>query len=90
MNRDEQVLKNLDLVETFLHDVIDAPSILEGVPDGTILALLPEADQELADANTQAALESLRRPARGSRTKPVRSDAEREYREGVYLQPVSL
>jgi hypothetical protein len=88
MNRDEQVLKNLDLVESFLHDIIDTPSILGGLPDGTTLVLVPSDDKELADANTKAAVRSLRCPKCGSQMKPVGSDPERGYRGGVYLQPV--
>jgi len=87
MNRDEQVLKNLGLAESFLHDVIDAPTILDGIPDGTTIVLIPEDDMELAGANMEAARQLIPRcPKNGSEIRSGTSKPEREHAGGVYLR----
>jgi hypothetical protein len=89
MNRDEQVLKNLDLVEGFLHDIIDAPKLLDGIPDGTTVVLVPEDDTELGDANVKAARALLHRgPTCGSQMRSAGSGSQEPSADGVYLQPV--
>jgi hypothetical protein len=55
MKRDEQVLRNLDLVEHFLGQALDDPSMLDTIPDGGTIVLLPADDPELADANLRTA-----------------------------------
>ena len=57
MNRDEQVLRNLDLAERFLGQILDHPATLNSIPDGGIIALMPADDPDLADANVQTARE---------------------------------
>lgn len=88
MNRDEQVLRNLDLVESFLHEIIDAPEMLDGIPDRTNMILMPSEDEELADANMKSAQALMRCPRCGSQMKPVGTELDQGHREGVYLQPV--
>lgn len=88
MNRDEQVLKNLDLLEGFLHHVIDHPQMMSG-RDGATIVLVPDYDPELADANIAAARELMHRcPRCGSHVQPTGDELKVERSGGVYLQPV--
>jgi hypothetical protein len=88
MNKDEQVLKNLDIAEDFLHQILDHPEALEG-RDGTTIVLVPDTDPELADANMTTARELVQRcPNCGSRSDLKDSEADYERTGGVYLQPV--
>ena len=41
VNKDEQVRRNLDLAEEFLHEMVDHPELLDSIPDGTTVVLIP-------------------------------------------------
>lgn len=60
MTKDEIVRKNLDLLNEFMQCAFEAPEILEQIPPGAELLILPENDPELSRVN-QEALQELRR-----------------------------
>lgn len=60
MTRDEVVRKNLDLLNEFMQCAFETPDILDQIPPGAELIILPENDAELSQAN-QETLEGLRR-----------------------------
>ena len=60
MTRDEVVRKNLDLLNEFMQCPFETPDILDQIPPGAELIILPENDAELSQAN-QETLEGLRR-----------------------------
>jgi hypothetical protein len=80
MNRDDQVLKNLDLAERFLGEILDRPSVLDDIPDDGVIVLVPEGSaqlSELADANVHTARDLLsRRSTGGQTTQPVEQEAD--------------
>ena len=55
MNKDEQVSRNLELAGWFFEHLLEHPSQLESQPDSQYLILIPEDDEELADANLKTA-----------------------------------
>ena len=60
MTQDEIVRKNLDLINEFMQFAFDSPDILDQIPPGSELIILPENDPELYKAN-QETLEGLKR-----------------------------
>ncbi len=60
MTQDEIVRKNLDLLNEFMQFAFESPDILDQIPPGTELIILPEDDSELYKAN-QEILEGLKR-----------------------------
>ena len=53
--------RDTDLWVEFTHAIIDDPSILDDIPQGSTVALIPDDDPELAEVNLQKAIESARR-----------------------------
>ena len=51
MNRDEIIKKNLDLHAEWKQYVFKNPGIIDQIPKGAVLILLPEDDKELHDEN---------------------------------------
>ena len=51
MERDEQVAKNLALTGRYFEHLLDHPSELESQPETLVVVLMPDNDDELADAN---------------------------------------
>jgi hypothetical protein len=89
VKRDEQVQRNLDLAERFLHQVIDDPRMLDTIQDGTTVVLVPEDDAELAAANMETALELVQRcPRCTGRRQSGESAPVDDSTSGVYLQPI--
>jgi len=89
MNRDEQVLKNLDRVEGFLHDIIDQPKLLGNIRDGSTIVLVPGDDRELGDANMAVAREMIHGcPKCSSQLRPSDANSAPRAGGGVYLQAV--
>jgi hypothetical protein len=48
---------------TFLHSIVDDPTILDDIPNGSTVVLIPDDDPELAELNLQSGLDSARRGA---------------------------
>lgn len=44
----------------FVHAIVDAPAILNDIPNGSTVVLIPEGDPELAEQNLQKALRAAR------------------------------
>ena len=51
MTKDEIIRKNLDLLNEFMKMAFDQPDILDKLPKGAELVILPENDPELYKAN---------------------------------------
>ena len=51
MTKDEIVRKNLDLHAEWMKYVFEHPDVLDRMPKGAILVLLPEDDKEIYDEN---------------------------------------
>lgn len=51
MTRDDIVRKNLDLHAEWMKYVFEHPDVLDRIPKGAILVILPEDDKELYDEN---------------------------------------
>jgi hypothetical protein len=52
--------QTLALTERFIDAVFEDPSLLDGIPNGASLVFLPSDDDELAEANKEAAVEMRR------------------------------
>ena len=63
MTRDEVVRKNLDLLNEFMQFAFETPEILDQIPPGAELIILPENDPDVYQAN-QETLQGLRRQGR--------------------------
>lgn len=48
-----RVSRNIDLTRWFTLSILEDPAILDEVPDGTIVVLLPDDDPDLAETNLQ-------------------------------------
>jgi hypothetical protein len=72
MNRDEQVAKNLELAERYLHGLLDHPAELEKERDPQSIVLIPADDPELATANSEMARRVLLRCGSCGAPLPVR------------------
>lgn len=59
MSPDDLVKKNLDLHAEWMRYVFDHPEVLEQVPPGAELVIIPTDDEDLAKANERT-LRSLR------------------------------
>jgi Family of unknown function (DUF5647) len=51
MNRDEMMKKNLDLHAEWMRYTFENPDVLDRIPKGAALVLLPEDDKELYAEN---------------------------------------
>lgn len=56
---DWMVDRNLQLVCDFDQAIMDDPSILDRIPDGATVILMPQNDTELARANLELAMRDL-------------------------------
>jgi hypothetical protein len=59
---DEAVLaeRNIKLAFSFMHDILDDPGILDEIPDGVTLVLIPADDPATAEANLEIATDEAR------------------------------
>jgi uncharacterized protein YjiK len=55
-----RITKNLELARRFTLSIFEDPEILESIPDGISLVLVPDDDEELARANLESALNTAR------------------------------
>lgn len=55
MKQDELIRKNMDLLNEFMKYVFDSPDILDQIPEGAELVILPENDAEIYRENIKIA-----------------------------------
>ena len=53
MTKDETVKKNLDLHAEWMKYVFEHPEVLDKMPKGAVLVILPEDDKELYEENNK-------------------------------------
>jgi hypothetical protein len=53
--------RNIELAFSFMHDVLDDPALLDEIPEGTTLVLIPSDDPATAEANLQIATTEARK-----------------------------
>lgn len=53
MTKDELIKRNLDLHAEWMRYVFEHPDVLDRVPKGAVLVILPEDDRELYDENSK-------------------------------------
>lgn len=58
MTKDEIIKKNLDLHTEWMKYVFENPDVIDRIPKGAVLVLLPEDDKELYDENYKVLNES--------------------------------
>jgi len=58
---EEQTRRSLELSRRWAKAVLADPALLDGIPDGCDLELLPDDDPELAELNVELGLAALRR-----------------------------
>ncbi len=51
MTKDDIIRKNLDLHAEWMKYVFEHPDVLDRIPKGAVLVILPEDDKELYDEN---------------------------------------
>ncbi len=85
MNNDEQVSKNLELVGRFFEHLLDHPSELDAQPGGLTVILVPDDDEELAEANLAMARSLMLKDAASRTTAGV---PDHEDAGGILLRPV--
>ncbi len=51
MTKDEIIRKNLDLHAEWMKYVFEQPDVLDRIPKGAVLVILPEDDKDLYDEN---------------------------------------
>jgi hypothetical protein len=51
MTKDEIIKKNLDLHAEWMKYVFENPDVLDKMPDGAVLVILPEDEKELYEEN---------------------------------------
>jgi len=53
MTKEESAKKNLDLHADWMRYVFDHPDVLDRIPKGAVLVILPEDDPQLSAENTK-------------------------------------
>ncbi len=53
--------RGIELAGEFMAAILDNPALLERVPDGATITLVPDDDPDLAEANISAGLDAVRR-----------------------------
>ncbi len=61
MTKEEVVKRNLDLHAEWMRYSFDNPDVLDKIPRGAVLVLLPEDDKELYDENYRVLEENKRK-----------------------------
>lgn len=84
MNEDEIRERNMALLGEFMRYAFEHPDVLDGIPKGAHLVLLPEDDEHLKEENLRA-LARLR--AQGDRAVVVRMLAPKPVIKGIDLGP---
>ncbi len=58
MTKDEVIKKNLDLHAEWMKYIFENPGVLDKIPKGAVLVILPEDDRELYEENYKILNES--------------------------------
>ena len=58
MTRDEIIKKNLDLHAEWMRYIFEHPDVLDKIPKGAVLVILPEDDRELYEENYKVLVEN--------------------------------
>jgi hypothetical protein len=53
--------RNIELAFSFMHDILDDPALLDEIPEGTTLVLIPSDDPTTAEANLEIAMAEVRK-----------------------------
>jgi len=61
MKKDEIFKRNLDLHAEWMKYVFENPDVLDRIPKGAVLVILPEDDKELYDENYKILLDNKNR-----------------------------
>jgi len=61
MTKDEIIKKNLDLHAEWMKYVFDNPEVLDKIPEGSVLVILPEDDMELYAENSKVLEENKKK-----------------------------
>ncbi len=61
MTREEVTKKNLDLHAEWMRYAFENPDVLDRIPKGAVLVILPEDDKELYDENYKVLQENKRK-----------------------------
>jgi hypothetical protein len=61
MTKDEAIKKNLDLHSEWMKYTFENPNILDRIPKGAVLVILPEDDKELYEENYKILEENKRK-----------------------------
>ena len=61
MTKEEVTKKNLDLHAEWMKYAFDNPDVLDRIPKGAVLVILPEDDKELYDENFRVLEENKRK-----------------------------
>ena len=61
MTKDEVMKKNLDLHAEWMKYTFENPDVLDRIPKGAVLVILPEDDKELCDENYRILEENKRK-----------------------------
>jgi hypothetical protein len=61
MTKDEVMKKNLDLHAEWMKYTFENPDVLDRIPNGAVLVILPEDDKDLYDENYRTLEENKRK-----------------------------
>ena len=61
MTKDKIIKKNLDLHAEWMKYIFEHPDVLDKIPKGAVLVILPEDDKELHDENYKVLEENKRK-----------------------------
>ncbi|GBD98009.1 hypothetical protein BMS3Abin07_00016 [bacterium BMS3Abin07] len=61
MTKDETIKRNLDLHAEWMKYIFEHPDVLDKIPKGAVLVILPEDDKELHDENYKVLEENKRK-----------------------------
>jgi hypothetical protein len=61
MTKDEVIKKNLDLHSEWMNYTFENPDVLDRIPEGAVLVILPENDKELYEENYKILEENKRK-----------------------------
>jgi len=56
--KDEIIKRNLDLHAEWMRSIFENPDVLDRIPEGVVLVILPEDDEELYDENYKILMEN--------------------------------
>ena len=57
----QHMKRGIELAGEYIAAILENPTLLERVPDGTTITLVPDDDPELAESNISVGLDAVRR-----------------------------